>query len=223
MLRNLTQHVCPNGLAAAVLFCGVTVPGQAKEKLMAAHLSVRARNSKAADVTVYVTGDHMPPKSVDYGARATVSWIFAKAGVRLDWRDGELGTYAASGSPVAIQLRFTGETSGQASPKALAYALPFGDGSTAITVMYGRIRIAGRSSREQAILAHVLAHEIGHVLQRTNGHAQTGVMRAHWSGRDLEATETRPLEFTSDDVDLMKQGLIAWKVRNALTSPEVHR
>jgi predicted HD phosphohydrolase len=33
--------------------------------------------------------------------------------------------------------------------------------------------LADRSGREQAILAHVLAHGIGHVLQRTNQHARS--------------------------------------------------
>lgn len=80
---------------------------------------------------------------------------------------------------------------------ALAFALPFTDGTTAFTVMYNRIQfVAGRSGREQAILAHVLAHEIGHVLQRTDRHVGTGVMKAYWNGHDHDAMEKKPLEFT---------------------------
>lgn len=200
MRRNSTKYVCVHGLAAAVLLC---IFGETQGNAWAA----RVRDSRPADVMVYVTGDDTAPGSVDYGARAIVTWMFARAGVRLAWRDGELGRGAPSRSPVLIQVRFTGEGSGEASRGALAYALPFGDGATAITVMYDRIRwVAGRSTREQLILAYTLAHEIGHILERTNWHAQTGIMKAHWSGQDYDATERKQLGFTSDDVDLIIEG-----------------
>jgi hypothetical protein len=189
--------------------------------ILAAGMTAHARDSKPADVTVYVQGDNKAPASVDQGARATVTWMFARVGVRLVWRDGEPGTGAASGSPVTVQVRFTRDVPGGASQDALAYALPFGEEGVAINVMYDRIRwVARRSSREAPILAHVLAHEIGHVLQGTNGHAQTGVMKAHWNGQDYDAMEKKPLEFTSLDVELIKDGLNLRRARNASSSPE---
>ena len=192
--------------------------------LVAAAVTAQARDPKPVDVMIYVKGDNKPPGSVDFGARATVTWMYARIGVRLVWRDGELGSSAASGSPVMIQLRFTEELRGDLSPEALAYALPFGYGRTAITVTYDRISfVACRSSRAQAILAHVLAHEIGHILQRTNGHAETGVMKAHWKGQDYDAMSVKPLEFTSVDVDLIKEGLNGLKARAASLSEKASR
>ena len=171
---------------------------------------------------VYVNGDSSVPSSVDQGARATVTWMFARAGVRLVWRDGELPTGAASGSPVTIQVRFTREAPAGVSQDALARALPFGEEGVAIHVMYDRIRwVARRSSREAPILAHVLAHEIGHVLQGTNAHAPAGVMKAHWNGQDYDAMERKPLEFTSLDVEMIRDGLNLRKARNAGASLEV--
>jgi hypothetical protein len=191
--------------------------------ILAAGIAAHARDSKPLDVTVYVKGDSSAPSSVDQGARSTVTWMFARVGVRVAWRDGEPGTGAAPGSPVTIQVRFTREVP-DASREALAYALPFGEEGVAINVMYDRIRwVARRSSREAPILAHVLAHEIGHVLQGTNGHAQTGVMKAHWNGQDYDAMEKKPLEFTSLDVEMIKDGLNLRKARNAGSSPEALR
>ena len=191
--------------------------------ILAAGMTAHARDSKPADVTVYVKGDNNAPSSVDQGARATVTWMFARVGVRLVWRDGEPGTGAASANPVTIQVRFTGELP-DASREALAYALPFGEQGVAIHVMYDRIRfVARRSSREAPILAHVLAHEIGHVLEGTNAHAQTGVMKAHWNGQDYDAMEKKPLEFTSLDVEMIREGLNLRKARNADSSPEALR
>ena len=188
--------------------------------ILAAGIAAHARDSKPPDVTVYVKGDDDVPGAANQGARATVTWMFARVGVRLVWRDGEPGTGAASGSPVTIQVRFTRELP-DASREALAYALPFGEEGVAINIMYDRIRwVARRSSREAPILAHVLAHEIGHVLQRTNAHAPAGVMKAHWNGQDYDAMEKKPLEFTRVDVEMIKDGLNLRKARNAGSSPE---
>jgi hypothetical protein len=191
--------------------------------ILAAGMSAQARDSKPADVTVYVKGDNNAPSSVDQTARATVTWMFARVGVRLAWRDGEPGTGTASGSPVTVQVQFTGELP-DASREALAYALPFGEQGVAIHVMYDRVRwVARRSSREAPILAHVLAHEIGHVLQRTNAHAPDGVMKAHWNGQDYDPMEKKPLEFTRVDVEMIKVGLDQRKARDAGSAPEALR
>ena len=62
---------------------------------------------------------------------------------------------------------------------------------------------------EPAILAHVLAHEIGHVLQAIDRHSATGVMKAHWKGPDFADMSARPWDFTPEDVDLMRRGMSA--------------
>jgi hypothetical protein len=184
--------------------------------ILAAGLTVYAKDSKPPDVTVYVKGDSTAPSTVDQGARNTVTWMFARVGVRIVWRDGEPAAGTAPGSPVIIQIRWIKESPAGVSAEALARALPFGEQGVAIDIMYDRIRfVARRSSREAPLLAHVLAHEIGHVLQGTNGHAFTGVMKAHWNGRDYDAMEKKPLEFTSVDKDLIADGLHLRKARKA--------
>jgi hypothetical protein len=185
--------------------------------MVLAGLNVQAaRDSRPADVTVYVQGADLPPNPVHYEATRTVTWMYARIGVRLDWRIGNAAGGAVSGSPVAIQMRYGSENERPSSPDSLAFALPFADGTTAITVMYARIQfLTDRSACRGAILAHVLAHEIGHVLQRIDRHALTGVMKAHWNGRDYDAMEKKLLEFTPDDIDLIVRGLAARKARVA--------
>jgi len=177
--------------------------------ILAAGMTAHAKDSKPADVTIYVNGDNAPPNSVDFGARTTVTWMFARVGVRLAWRGGEPKAGTAAGSPVTIRVQFPTAAPAEASPNALAYALPFGEGVT-ITVMYDRIRkTAHRPNREPVVLAHVLAHEIAHVLQGTSRHSETGVMKAQWNDRDYDAMEQKPLEFTPFDVNLIQNGLSA--------------
>jgi hypothetical protein len=175
-----------------------------------------ARDSRPADVTVFVEGGRFPPNIVDCVARGSVTRMYARLGVRIDWRIGNAARGTASGSPVTIQMRYANDNERHLPLDSLAFSLPFGDGNTAVTVMYNRIqRVADRSGREQVILAHVLAHEIGHILQRSDRHVGTGVMKAHWNNQDLRAMEKRPLEFTPEDIHLIVLGLAELKVRTA--------
>jgi hypothetical protein len=177
----------------------------------------QSQEATAVDATVWVTDASMVPSSEVRAARATVSRMFARVGFRLAWLDGKPSSAEALASPVVIYVRFVRQPMDDVSSGALAYALPFGEGAKTITILWGRIRqIAGTRPRERHILAHVLAHEIGHVLRGTNGHAQTGVMKAYWNEQDLDAMEKGPLEFTSTDVELIREGLNHMKARARL-------
>ena len=59
------------------------------------------------------------------------------------------------------------------------------------------------------------AHEVGHILQRSDQHAGTGVMKAHWTEHDFEVMEKKRLRFTPDDIDLIVLGLASLKARTA--------
>jgi hypothetical protein len=83
-----------------------------------------------------------------------------------------------------------------------------------ITVLWNRIQVrAGGYADEAQLLAHVLAHEIGHILKGTNRHAETGVMKAYWNPRDLGTMSSHALEFTAADVYLMKEELTRRKAQ----------
>jgi hypothetical protein len=196
------------GMKPSILIAGI----------LAAGIAAQDRDSKPPDVMIYVNGD-AASSSVDQRVRATVTWMFARVGVRLAWRYDNPRAGTASGTPVTVLVRFIREAP-DASPEALAQALPFGAAGV-VHVMYERIRwVAGRPSREPGILAHVLAHEIGHVLQCTDTHAPAGVMKALWNGQDFDAMERKPLEFTVLDVEMIKNGLNLRKAGSAPSSPQ---
>ena len=65
---------------------------------------------------------------------------------------------------------------------------------------------SGLTSRGRRF-AHVLVHEITHLLQGIDRHSDTGVMKAHWTGRDFVDMRSSPLPFTGYDVDLIYAGL----------------
>jgi hypothetical protein len=159
-----------------------------------------AGSAWAADVHVYVDGDDAVPAGVLQSARAQATWMFAKVGVPLRWHNGE----PPAGVP-AIRVRFTTGVPDTVRPSALAYAHPFAQGVAGIVVLYDRVRFAAerRPGFEHRLLAHVLAHEIGHVLAATDAHSESGVMKARWSRDDYEKMAKAPLPFTAADRELM--------------------
>jgi hypothetical protein len=90
-------------------------------------------------------------------------------------------------------------------PGALGYAQPFGDAY--VRVFCDRIQQSFPPEREPYKLGHVLAHEITHVLEGTNFHAVSGVMKAVWDFGECRRMAVHPLMFTATDILLIRQGL----------------
>ena len=53
------------------------------------------------------------------------------------------------------------------------------------------------------VLAHVMAHEIGHLLL-PYGHSAIGLMRADWNAKDLDLALDGRLNFTSEQAELIR-------------------
>jgi hypothetical protein len=150
--------------------------------------------------TVVVCVDTAAPMQLGV-AQGVASSIFAEIGIKLDWRHGRRCT--ADGLTVTLTVN----TPDKLMPGAWAYAQP-PDGSR-IRVFYDRVRDlhAFPAYAIPKVLGHVLAHEIGHALQGGGRHSATGVMKATWSAFDFESMTSKPLQFTPEDVRLIRAGL----------------
>jgi hypothetical protein len=60
-----------------------------------------------------------------------------------------------------------------------------------------------------ALLGHVMAHEIAHLLLGTNAHSPTGIMRPHWNEQDLASAGKGGLLFTSAQGRTMREKVSA--------------
>jgi len=132
-------------------------------------------------------------------AQMVTSEIFDRIGVRIDWR-------SMNHCPAeAIQISFQTGTDTNQSPGALAYALPYE--RIHIRVFYDRVRSFGNDAGG-SLLGHVLAHEIGHILQGVARHSETGLMKTEFTEADrFRMCHNRPLNFTGLDADLIHSGL----------------
>ena len=132
--------------------------------------------------------------------RAVATQIMKQAGIRLSWRCNKRDYTEGNGIVVSVSR----ETPANQHPGALAYALPFD--RTRIVLFYDRVQDAAPPGFARALLGHVLAHEIVHVLQGLNRHSASGIMKPHWDFRDYSQMQRGWLKFT-EDIVLIHRGL----------------
>jgi hypothetical protein len=132
--------------------------------------------------------------------------MFAKAGVHIQWRT-DRPKLDQPNPPIVLDI--TSHTPGTLKPGALAYALVYE--GVHIKVFWDRVQESANCNPglTHKLLAHVMVHEITHVLQRINGHSENGIMKAHWTQSDILQMRLKPLPFESDDIRWIHYGLAA--------------
>ena len=161
-------------------------------------VSAQAGSGNGRHVTVYLCNGAVVPFAVRGPAQQRASEIFARIGVTLDLREG--GPPAPE--TVGIIVEFVDSVPAGLLPGAWAYALPYE--GVHIRILWNRMQFE-RSPQE--LLAHVMVHEITHILQGTDGHSAKGIMLARWSAQERIALERKPLRFTEEDVEMIYRGL----------------
>lgn len=162
--------------------------------------------ARADEVTVYVQGLSVVPAPVLNRAQTLANGIFAAAGVSIDWRRGQ-PSRLQSQLQSQIVVEMTTQTPRERKPGALAFATPYE--GVHIQLFYDRVQAATEPELTPAVLAHVLVHEITHILQGTCRHSETGVMKARWAHQDYLEMGQKPLSFTDQDIALIRSGLVA--------------
>lgn len=141
-------------------------------------------------------------------ARMTASKMFADIGVTIQWN------LKPDGCPAqGILLRLSRSNPHDFHPGTLAYTQL--DEGARITIFYDRISERQDKVPVRTLEAHVLAHEITHVLQATRGHSDRGVMKAAWDDTDFRNMFCKLLAFTENDVDSIYRGLAKRAGRHA--------
>ena len=72
-------------------------------------------------------------------------------------------------------------------------------------------------------VAHVLVHEITHVIEGVTRHSASGIMKARWDTRDYFDMRRKPLSFAQEDVNLIYDGLKVSRVAPAAMLTRVTR
>jgi hypothetical protein len=209
-----------NTLLIGTMILATAIPCGAKDKREpGSGLAVQVRVFDLAHV----------PRQLREEAEWKASRIFRTAGVTLTWKSGspldeeghqvEYRAAPAGGVPVPLacgdtdicelDVRLLGNTSDLKSA-SLAEALPFARYGIRANIFYDRVRTVMDkygSLAAPAILGHVLAHEIGHVLLGTSTHTPGGLMSAGWSDAEFVRMACAVLPFDRADIRRIQECL----------------
>jgi len=181
---------------------------------MAAGLSAQAEE---CTVTVYVRAGFTWGAMLGR-AEMQAAAMFREIGVAVRFRNVASRINAADdacGAPIVLEIDSAAGDQ-RASEHALAYATPYSKSGTCIHVFLDRVATGLNPYFETVLLAHVLAHEITHVLEGVCRHSNDGIMKARWDSRDKQLMRSHPLPFAALDVELIHIG-IAKRMQPAVT------
>jgi hypothetical protein len=174
-----------------------------------------AANDLRATVLLY---DYVNlPADARAEAKQNASRILGQAGLAVEFIECSIGG-AETGhpdctgllAPAVFNLRIFPPRRAEYG-KQLGYAVMAPEGGAYITMFINpaerKARVASLS--EGALLGHVIAHEIGHLLLGPNGHSTSGIMRPTWRPLDEEWMAKGALQFDSGQARKMQSALLA--------------
>lgn len=163
-------------------------------------------------IRIYDTAGTIPADRRRALERATE--ILADADVDVDWRDCSPRaaqphpSCSESPKPDELVVRIVRQPQNR-HLRTLGEALVDTATGTGVlaTVFVDRIELFAARARAdvESMLGRVVAHEIGHLLLGTTGHAQTGLMREIWSASDPARKRGDDWLFSRGDVERIRQ------------------
>ena len=150
--------------------------------------------------------------------------IYSRTGIETEWLDCPLTPAEAAQfpacqllpSPARLALRLLSrpmaERIGLSQATFGSALLPEdgGFGMTAQVCAHCCEELAkGNEALHAAVLGHVMAHELGHLLLGIGSHGATGLMHVPWHHKELESVAQGSLLFTSSEGEKMRRQVSA--------------
>jgi hypothetical protein len=122
-----------------------------------------------------------------------VARIFADAGLGIEWTE--------TGPRFTVQIVASALGYAPASSSVMGVALRKPDSATA-QIFFKQVQDFARAYHVEVstLLAHVIAHEIGHLLLPRTPHSATGLMKADWDRALLREAAAGSLTFTDEQI-----------------------
>jgi hypothetical protein len=179
---------------AATLISPETVQGQSE---------ANSANAFSLSVQIYNWGK-VSRVTLQKG-QAVAGEIFKEAGVELTWAEcpceARLETMTLS---LRIIPKLFGSTTSTFRSDHLGFAAVTEEGGVLATVFYDRIESLGKGGDLSGILGLAMAHELGHLLLGSKAHTDEGIMRPHWTRRDLRQAKLDS-NFTPGQADAIRE------------------
>jgi len=192
-------------IAAAALLSGVRLPASA---VIDDSLLVRIYDNAgvlAGELTSALRTTHDILRRADLG----VDWVQCRAR-----RDGPVPVVCdqplSSGDVVVRLIEGSDKETGER--RALGYSLFDANGVSGFATIYvDRVDwLARRAQSPRApVLGRAIAHEIGHLLLRSNAHTETGLMREVWTAEQVMRNRREDWTFSPDQNGDLRNARVA--------------
>ena len=154
-------------------------------------------------IQLQIVNDANVPADILESAQQRVSTIYARAGIELVGHD----TQPAAPSALRFAVKIVPHSLhyGHDKPDVMGAALRETRG-TIVYVFFGRVERFARAQRvlSSTMLAHVIAHEIGHLLLPKGWHSDRGIMRGKWDRAHVNDAVRGGLTFTTDEIRIIR-------------------
>jgi hypothetical protein len=153
-------------------------------------------------------------------AIAEATWIFAKAGVALNWvRCSPDGTGLTreeqcrdADDPLVFTVGVLATAPDFMPETGLGFALVFSGKRNHAGILYSRVAELSRAHplivQTEQVLAYAMVHELAHLLLESTAHSANGIMRAGCRPAELKALSQRRLLFGFAEVERLRRKLL---------------
>lgn len=174
-----------------------------------------------ARVTISVYNEAEVPADVLEQAENEALHVFRQAGIEVNWLNCRFPAVSEEASracreavfPEHLHLRIVRKSLGLKG-ETMGISFQADDGSGCYADLFyepmEQLHLSGGTDIA-SLLAHVAAHEIGHLLLGRNSHSSAGIMHAHWTAEELENAKIGGLVFQEKESRRMRAGLAAAK------------
>ena len=133
-------------------------------------------------------------------AQTVVKGVFSHADIQIEWLSSRRCMNAPDN---VIRIEMDSAPPSRFGPETMAYAMPYRATGTTIHVFYDRV-VQDHHDMPAEVLGHVIAHEIGHVLEGVARHSADGLMKPRWNMVDYWRMRRLNLFFAAEDVELIQ-------------------
>jgi hypothetical protein len=186
--------------------------------LSTAGLSQEPRHSKV--IIVIYDSAQIGVKTLDR-TEAIARTILQTAGVQPDWNAGsveelrnmslDFTAYSRANceerpSSAVLRVWILSRAPSGVAPHALGFSLPCARVGVQVTIYADRVADVSQSGGPTfgRVLGYAIAHELGHMLLRSDVHEAGGLMKAIWSQHDWQRAAVSIVPFSATDVQRIR-------------------
>ena len=167
-----------------------------------------AHAALALSLVVRLYDAHGVAADTTAAARATVDRILHDAGIHVTWAECPCDGRVVSSE---LMIRIVAAPSA-ADPRSLGFSYVDVQqrSGTLATVFADRVDLLAKLAgvNEGELLGRAMAHELAHLLLGTRDHALVGLLRGHWTSRELASNQPVDWQLSRSDAARLRQALV---------------